>query len=74
VRWGVAGNILVSWVLTLPAAAAVDALMELVTRFPGGDAIVFGLAAAITGTDSPPVGGRYDGSVRRYKSLAGSTA
>ena len=28
VRWGVAGNILVAWILTLPAAALVGAFME----------------------------------------------
>jgi PiT family inorganic phosphate transporter len=27
VRWGVAGNILFAWVLTIPAAAAVAALV-----------------------------------------------
>ena len=27
VRWGVAGNIAIAWVLTIPAAAAVAALM-----------------------------------------------
>jgi PiT family inorganic phosphate transporter len=27
VRWGVAGNIVVAWVLTIPAAAAVAALV-----------------------------------------------
>ena len=27
VRWGVAGNIVVAWVLTIPASAAVAALM-----------------------------------------------
>jgi PiT family inorganic phosphate transporter len=27
VRWGVAGNILVAWVLTIPASAAVAALI-----------------------------------------------
>jgi PiT family inorganic phosphate transporter len=27
VRWGVAGNIVVAWVLTLPASAAVGALV-----------------------------------------------
>jgi inorganic phosphate transporter, PiT family len=41
VRWGVAGNILVAWVLTLPCAAAVGAAMELLTRLPAGDVIVF---------------------------------
>ena len=47
VRWGVAGNIVTAWVMTIPCAAAVGALMELVTRLPAGDAIVFALAAAI---------------------------
>jgi inorganic phosphate transporter, PiT family len=47
VRWGVAGNILVAWVLTLPAAALVGACMEVLTRLPAGDALVFGLAGLI---------------------------
>jgi PiT family inorganic phosphate transporter len=47
VRWGVAGNILVAWILTLPAAALVGAGMEVVTRLPGGHVIVFLLAVAI---------------------------
>jgi PiT family inorganic phosphate transporter len=49
VRWGVAGNILVAWVLTLPASALVGASMERLTRLPAGDAVVFGLAAVIAG-------------------------
>ncbi len=47
VRWGVAGNILVAWVLTIPMAALVGASMQLVTRVPAGDAIVLSLAALI---------------------------
>ena len=47
VRWGIAGNIAVAWVLTLPAAGLVGALMEAVTRMPGGDLVVFLLAGAI---------------------------
>ena len=47
VRWGVAGNILVAWLITLPSAGLVGAGMELVTRLPGGDAIVFVLAGLI---------------------------
>jgi PiT family inorganic phosphate transporter len=47
VRWGVAGNILVAWILTLPAAALVGAGMEVVTRLPGGHVIVFVLAVLI---------------------------
>jgi hypothetical protein len=50
VRWGVAGNILVAWVLTLPMAALVGAAMEGVTRLPRGTAIAFGLAIAIAVT------------------------
>ena len=37
VRWGIAGNIATAWVLTLPAAGLVGALMEVVTRMPAGD-------------------------------------
>jgi len=39
VRWGVAGNIVVAWVLTLPAAAAVGALTYGVTRIFGTGAL-----------------------------------
>ena len=47
VRWGIAGNILVAWVMTVPLAALVGAGMEMLTRLPGGTAIVFTLAGAI---------------------------
>jgi inorganic phosphate transporter, PiT family len=47
VRWGVAGSIVVAWIMTIPCAAAVGATMELVTRLPAGDAVVFVLAALI---------------------------
>jgi inorganic phosphate transporter, PiT family len=40
VRWGVAGNILLAWVMTVPCAALVGAAMQLVTRAPGGSALV----------------------------------
>jgi PiT family inorganic phosphate transporter len=50
VRWGVAGNILVAWILTLPAAALVGATMEVLTRLPAGTVVVFGLAIAISAT------------------------
>jgi PiT family inorganic phosphate transporter len=50
VRWGVAGNILVAWVLTIPAAAFVGAGMELLTRLPAGDVLVFVLASLIAAT------------------------
>ena len=47
VRWGVAGNILVAWVMTIPAAALVGAGMEVLTRLPAGDVLVFVLAGLI---------------------------
>jgi inorganic phosphate transporter, PiT family len=51
VRWGVAGNILAAWVLTVPMAALVGGGMELLTRVPeGGDLLVFLLAGAIATT------------------------
>jgi PiT family inorganic phosphate transporter len=49
VRWGVAGNILLAWLLTIPAAALIGAGMEVLTRLPGGAAIVFGLTIVIAG-------------------------
>jgi PiT family inorganic phosphate transporter len=50
VRWGLAGNIVVAWILTLPAAGLVGATMEVVTRIPAGNLIVFLLAGAIAAT------------------------
>ena len=47
VRWGVAGNIVLAWVFTIPMAGLVGASMELLTEFPGGDVIVFVLATLI---------------------------
>jgi inorganic phosphate transporter, PiT family len=47
VRWGVAGNILLAWILTIPCAGAVGALMESLTRLPGGVALVAALTAVI---------------------------
>ena len=39
VRWGVAGNILVAWILTLPAAAAVGGLTYAVVALLGSDGL-----------------------------------
>jgi inorganic phosphate transporter, PiT family len=47
VRWGVAENILLAWIMTIPCAALVGAAMESVTRLPGGAALVFALTAVI---------------------------
>jgi len=58
VRWGIAGNIVVAWILTLPAAGLVGAIMEEVTKLPAGDALVFALATVIATTAF--VGRRYE--------------
>ena len=50
VRWGVAGNILVAWVLTIPMAGLFGGGMELITRVPAGDLIVVLLAVTIAAT------------------------
>jgi PiT family inorganic phosphate transporter len=50
VRWGVAGNILVAWIFTIPMAALVGGSMQLVTRIEGGDVIVLILTSAIAAT------------------------
>ena len=47
VRWGVAGNILVAWLLTIPCAAIVGAAVELVTRLPGGTIYAVLLAVVV---------------------------
>jgi PiT family inorganic phosphate transporter len=44
VRWGVAGNIVIAWLITIPCAALVGAGVELLTRLPGG--VFFALAVA----------------------------
>ncbi len=40
VKWGVAGRMVLAWVLTLPAAAGVAALIAAVTNHHGNAAIV----------------------------------
>ena len=57
VRWGVAGNIVTAWILTIPAAGAIGALVYGVTRIFGTGALgpvvvsilVLGLVGAIFG-------------------------
>jgi PiT family inorganic phosphate transporter len=39
VRWGVAGNIMLAWLLTLPAAAAIGALTYGLSSIFGGGAL-----------------------------------
>jgi inorganic phosphate transporter, PiT family len=47
VRWGLAGNILVAWVFTIPCAGAVAAALELLVRVPAGEALVTAFVALI---------------------------
>ena len=47
VRWGVAGNIVTAWLLTLPAAAAIGALAYGVTRIFGTGALGPAIVTAI---------------------------
>jgi PiT family inorganic phosphate transporter len=35
VRWGLAGNIVIAWVITLPAAAAISAIAYWITNWMG---------------------------------------
>ena len=47
VRWGVAGNIVIAWVLTMPCAAVVGAAVERLTALRGGVAIDAGLVVLV---------------------------
>jgi PiT family inorganic phosphate transporter len=47
VRWGIVRSIVIAWLITLPAAGTVAAVMEYLTRLPGGEVIVFILALGI---------------------------
>ena len=47
VRWGLARSILVAWVVTIPSAGLVAAFLEVVTRAPGGTALVLGFAVLV---------------------------
>jgi inorganic phosphate transporter, PiT family len=47
VRWGVAGNILMAWVITIPAAGLMGGITEGIASLPAGDSVVFLLVVAI---------------------------
>jgi PiT family inorganic phosphate transporter len=47
VRWGVAGNIILAWLLTIPCAGLVGGGMEALTRVPGGVVLVLVLTVTI---------------------------
>jgi PiT family inorganic phosphate transporter len=48
VRWSVAKDILIAWLITIPCSAAIGAGMQLVVGLPMGSAIVTGFAIFIT--------------------------
>src|ERR671922_2048073 len=66
VRWGVAGNIVLAWLLTIPCAGLVGAGMESVTRIPGGVVFVLVLTATIAGLAF--IGRNLE--ARRYREVA----
>jgi PiT family inorganic phosphate transporter len=47
VRWGIARNIVVAWLITLPCAGFAGGLTELLTRLPAGVPLTFALGIAI---------------------------
>jgi PiT family inorganic phosphate transporter len=49
VRWGIAGDILLAWLITIPCAALAGAGVERLTRVPAGDELAALLAALIAG-------------------------
>ena len=49
VRWGIAGRIMIAWLVTIPAAGSVAAACEVLTRIPGGHVLVLFVAIAAAG-------------------------
>jgi inorganic phosphate transporter, PiT family len=47
VRWGIARNIVIAWLITLPCAGLAGGLVELLTRVPAGVPLTFALGIAI---------------------------
>jgi PiT family inorganic phosphate transporter len=48
VRWGIAGRILIAWLVTIPAASGVGALCYGVTRLPAGGFILTALTLVVS--------------------------
>jgi PiT family inorganic phosphate transporter len=48
VRWGIVRSIITAWLFTFPAAGVVAVVMSLLTRIPGGTALVFALAVTFS--------------------------
>ncbi len=70
VRWGIAGDILLAWLFTIPGAGLVAAGMQQVTRVPGGEAVVLALAAAMAIGAFAAASGRF----RRRERSRGAAA
>ena len=47
VRWGIAGNIVLAWLITIPCAALVGAGVERMTRLPSGNGLAVGTAVVL---------------------------
>jgi PiT family inorganic phosphate transporter len=47
VRWGVAGNIVLAWLITIPCAGLMAAGVERLTSVPAGDGLAVALAAVV---------------------------
>ena len=47
VRWGIAGNIMIAWLITIPSAGCLAAAIELLTRVPGGEGMALALAVVM---------------------------
>ena len=49
VRWGIAGRILIAWLVTIPASSAVGALCYAITLLPAGGFLLALLTAVVSG-------------------------
>lgn len=49
VTWSIAGRIVLAWIMTIPCAAVVGALMAALTRIPGGAALVVLVGVLVAG-------------------------
>jgi inorganic phosphate transporter, PiT family len=50
VNWKIVRQILAAWVFTIPCAAAIGAMMELVSRLPGGSGTAISVLLVVAGT------------------------
>lgn len=69
VRWGVAGNIALAWLLTLPASAAIGGLAYGLTSLFGNDAVGVVLVVALT---AATIAAAFGARLRRGPALTAS--